>query len=164
MTSEKSKYLSKVLTQTKPHKRMLLKPIYKRKIQTFLQNTHLMTSMIQFVLQNFPTNWNKQTSYRHIKKSKLSKENYRPISILPNVSKIYERCLYDQIATYFEHVFSRYQCVFRKGHSAQQCLLAMVDKWGKSRCWGCFWSTIDWSILGFWLYSAWSDHCQIRGI
>ena len=26
------------------------------------------------------------------KKSKLSKENYRPISILPNVSKIYERC------------------------------------------------------------------------
>ena len=29
----------------------------------------------------------------HKKKSKLSKENYRPISILPNVSKIYERCL-----------------------------------------------------------------------
>ena len=27
------------------------------------------------------------------KKSKASKDNYRPISIIPNVSKIYERCL-----------------------------------------------------------------------
>ena len=67
----------------------------------------------------------------HIKKSKLCKENYRPISILPNVSKSYERCLHDQIATYFEHIFSRYQCGFRKGYSAQQCLLAMIEKWKK---------------------------------
>ena len=61
----------------------------------------------------------------------LSKENYRPISILPNVSKIYQTCLYDQIATYFEHIFSRYQCSFRKGYSDQQCLLAMIEKWKK---------------------------------
>ena len=67
----------------------------------------------------------------HKKNSKLSKENYRPISILRNVSKIYERCLYDQIATYFEHIFPRYQCGFRKGYSAQQCLLAMIEKWKK---------------------------------
>ena len=31
----------------------------------------------------------------HKKKSKLPKENYRPISILPNISKVYERYLYD---------------------------------------------------------------------
>ena len=91
-----------------------------------------MTSMIQFVLQNLPTNSNKQTSYPHIKKSELFKKNYRPVSILANVSKIYERCLYDQIATYFEHIFSRYQCGFRKGYSAQQCLLAMIEKWKKT--------------------------------
>ena len=54
---------------------------------------------------NFPTNWNKRTSYLHIKKSKLSNKNFRPTSILSNVSKIYERWLYDQIATYFEHTF-----------------------------------------------------------
>ena len=29
------------------------------------------------------------------KKSKFSKENYRPICILPNISKVYEICLYD---------------------------------------------------------------------
>ena len=31
------------------------------------------------------------------KKSKYSKDNYRPVSILSNKSKIYERCIYDQI-------------------------------------------------------------------
>ena len=36
--------------------------------------------------------------------------------------------MYDQIATYFEHIFSRYQCDFRKGYSALQCLLAMIEK------------------------------------
>ena len=68
----------------------------------------------------------------HKKRSKLSKENCKPIRILPNVSKIYERCLYDQIATYLEHIFSRYQCGFCKGYSAQQCFLAMIEKWKKT--------------------------------
>ena len=74
--------------------------------------------MIQFILQSFSMNWNKQTSYLHMKKLKLPGENYRPISILPNIPKLYERCLYDQIATYFEQNFFRYQCGFRKGYSA----------------------------------------------
>ena len=38
----------------------------------------------------------------HEKKSKFSKEKYRPISILPNISRVYERCLYDQITNFFE--------------------------------------------------------------
>ena len=67
----------------------------------------------------------------HVKNSKLSKENYRPISIFPNISKIYKKCFYDQIATYFVHIFSRYQCGFCKGCSAQHCSLAMIEKWKK---------------------------------
>ena len=58
----------------------------------------------------------------HKKKSKLSKENHRPISILPNISKVYERCLYDQWSVYFDIVFSKLQCGFRKGYSAQHCV------------------------------------------
>ena len=46
------------------------------------------------------------------KKSKLSKENYMPISILPNISKMYERCLYDQRSKYFETRFPKFQCRF----------------------------------------------------
>ena len=67
----------------------------------------------------------------HTKKSKFSKENYRPISILPNISKVYERCLYDPISNFFEEVFSKYQCGFRKGYSTQHSLLIMIEKWKK---------------------------------
>ena len=64
----------------------------------------------------------------HKKKSKLSKENQRPISILPNISKVYEICLYDQISKCFDNIFSKYQCGFRKGYSRQHCLLVMIEK------------------------------------
>ena len=36
------------------------------------------------------------------KNSKSSKENYPPISILSNVSIVYDRCLYDQMQNYFQ--------------------------------------------------------------
>ena len=52
------------------------------------------------------------------KKSKSSKDNYRPISILPIIFKIYERCLYNQMQTHFDNVLSKYQCGFRIGFNA----------------------------------------------
>ena len=66
------------------------------------------------------------------KGSKNSKENYRPVSILPNISKIYERCLFKPISNYFENIFSKFQCGFRQGLSAQYCLISMIEKWKKS--------------------------------
>ena len=43
------------------------------------------------------------------KKSKNLKDKYRPI--LSNVSKIYERCLYDPIEVSFDSILSKYQLV-----------------------------------------------------
>ena len=34
-----------------------------------------------------------------------------------------------QISEFFENIFSKNQCEFRKDHSTQQCLLAMLQKW-----------------------------------
>ena len=57
------------------------------------------------------------------------KSNYRPSSILSNVSKKYERCLYSQLYDYFDKdIFSKYQCGFRKGFSTQYTLLVMIEK------------------------------------
>ena len=36
------------------------------------------------------------------KESINEKENYRPVSILPNLSKIFERCMYDQLKDHFD--------------------------------------------------------------
>ena len=52
--------------------------------------------------------------------------NYRPVSILSNISKIHERLLFKQIS---EYILSKFQCGFRKGYSVQHCLLAMLEKW-----------------------------------
>ena len=62
------------------------------------------------------------------KDGRKEKSNYRPVSILSNVSKVYERCLYDQIYDSFENKFSRYQCRFRKGFNTQNAILFMVEK------------------------------------
>ena len=66
------------------------------------------------------------------KNSRNVKENYRPVSILPNISKIYERSLYTQLYDYFDVIFSRNQCGFRKGFSVVNCLLPMIEKWRES--------------------------------
>ena len=63
------------------------------------------------------------------KDSRTDKTNYRPVSVLPNLSKIYERLIYNQISNYFENILSKFQCGFRKGFSAQDCLIVMIEKW-----------------------------------
>ena len=51
-------------------------------------------------------------------KSKNSNDNYRPVCILFSTSKIYERCLYDQIQVFIDSILSKYQCEFRRGYNA----------------------------------------------
>ena len=63
---------------------------------------------------------------------KLSKENYRPVSILTALSKILEKLMLCQISDYMREKLSIYLCGFRKGMSAQNCLLLLVEKWKKS--------------------------------
>ena len=68
----------------------------------------------------------------HKKKSKFDIENYRPVSILPVLSKIYERCMFDQMYSYFNQILSKHQCEFRQGHITQHSFLLMIKKLKKS--------------------------------
>ena len=61
----------------------------------------------------------------------MDKSNYRPVSILPAISQIYERVLYTQMNCFTENILSKFQCGFRKGTSAQHCLIVMLEKWKK---------------------------------
>ena len=54
--------------------------------------------------------------------------NDRLVSILPNLPKVLEKSIYNQIVDYFEGILSQYQCGFRKRHSAQHCLLVLLEK------------------------------------
>ena len=59
----------------------------------------------------------------------ILKENYRPVSILPVVSKIFERLMDKQIKSYIEKYLSPFLCGYRKGYNSQYALLAMIEKW-----------------------------------
>ena len=64
------------------------------------------------------------------KGSKNSKENYRSVSVWPKKS-MKERCMYKQMSNYLGNFFSKFQSRFGQGISAQNCPLAMIEKWIK---------------------------------
>ena len=68
----------------------------------------------------------------HKKEERSDKTNYRPVTILPNLSKIYEKLIYDQLYDYFDKILLPSQCGFRKGYSSQNYLLAMLENFKKS--------------------------------
>ena len=57
-------------------------------------------------------------------------ENYRPISILPAISKIFEKILSLQIHEYFQskHLYYEYQYGFIKNRSTEQAALELIDR------------------------------------
>ena len=61
------------------------------------------------------------------KKDALSKINYRPVSILLALSKIYEKAVSVQLADYFGHIFSSLLSAFRKVYSCKSTLLNMIE-------------------------------------
>ena len=68
----------------------------------------------------------------HKKDDTNDKNNYRPVSILPSLSKAFEKCLYNQIYAYTDGILSKAQCGFRKGYSIQYSITAMTEKWRRN--------------------------------
>ena len=57
-------------------------------------------------------------------------DNYRPISVLPSVSKVFERIMYNQIYDFFSanKIFFTSQYGFRKSHSTELAALELVNR------------------------------------
>ena len=62
----------------------------------------------------------------------LDKSNYRPVSILPLISKVYERLIYNQLSEYSEQFLSNILCGFRKAHSTQHALFKLLESWQRN--------------------------------
>ena len=58
------------------------------------------------------------------KGSRTAPKNYRPISLLPLISKIIEKVIHDQMQKYLDdyNFLYRYQSGFRKSYSTDSCL------------------------------------------
>ena len=66
------------------------------------------------------------------KNSKNSKDKYRPVSTLSNISKIFERCISDEIQLFFDSLLSKYQLGFCKGYNTQSYSISVIEKREKS--------------------------------
>ena len=64
------------------------------------------------------------------KNDKHQLENYRPISLLPTISKLFEMVVHDQISLYFSqnNYLSSSQYGFRKLHSTEHAILEIADR------------------------------------
>ena len=57
----------------------------------------------------------------------ILKENYRPVTVLPVVSKLFERIMDKQIAEHMEKFLSPYVCGYRSKHGPQLAMLIMIE-------------------------------------
>ena len=65
----------------------------------------------------------------HKKGRKNMKGSFVPVSTLPSLSKNFEKCMFAQMSTFFDNIFSNQQCGFPKGYSTQHWLLVMLETW-----------------------------------
>ena len=61
------------------------------------------------------------------KDDNMSKKNYRPISLLPSIAKIFERLMHKQLSEFTERFFSPLLGRFRQGYNTQHVLLNFLQ-------------------------------------
>ena len=61
------------------------------------------------------------------------KKNYRPITVLIVVSKMFERIMDKQTNEYMEKFLSKYLCGYRRNYSCQTAMVPMIENWKMAR-------------------------------
>ena len=83
----------------------------------------------------FPDKW-KEAKIKHLHKGGPANDlnNFRPISILPVLSKLFEKHAHDSLMKFLEEYNLLYQTQsgFHPNHSCETALIYMIDKWLKA--------------------------------
>ncbi|KAK2566188.1 hypothetical protein P5673_009645, partial [Acropora cervicornis] len=61
----------------------------------------------------------------------ITKSNYRPITILPSLSKIFETLIHSRISHYFDDIFHEHVFAYRKNHGTDTAVLSLTEQWRK---------------------------------
>ena len=111
----------------------------------------IFTKSITYIVNNcirsgkFPTSW-KRAKVNPLYKggAKDDINNYRPISILPTLSKLIKKFIQKHLMAYLNSfdVLHKYQSGFRSGHTTETALILMTERWLKAINEGKFIGTI----------------------
>ena len=63
----------------------------------------------------------------HKKKDPIDKTNYRPVSILPLLPKVFEKVMYPQFYDFMEKFLNQLLCGFLKAHPTQHALFKLIQ-------------------------------------
>ncbi len=99
----------------------------------YLNTPLAFTINASIIFLNFPTKA-KRAVVTAIYKSddKTNVKNYRPVSILNSISKIFEKVIKNQIVPFFDNCWSKYISAYRKSHSCQHVLIRMIENLRKN--------------------------------
>ena len=100
-------------------------------MSAYIIDKHLTNIINNDLLRNSFSDSAKIASVRPIFKKGERTEigNYRPVSILNCFSKIYERVLHNQIASFSNKFLSDFISAYRKGYSTNHVLIRLIENW-----------------------------------
>lgn len=91
----------------------------------------------------------------------LTKSNYRPLSILPSLSKIFKMHIHSRISHYFEDIFHEHVFTYRKNHRTDTALLSLrtveEETWSTQYYWNC----VNRPFSGISHLATWTDNDKI---
>ncbi len=90
--------------------------------------THVLNQSIS-VMNTFPSNMKLSEISPLLKKNdSMNVTNYRPVSIVVILSKVFEHIIAEQMMTYFNDLFHSNMCAYRKGYSCDTVLLSLMEQ------------------------------------
>ena len=126
--------VSSVVTNLNVHKATGADGVSARFVKASPFMVRVITVLINRCIESstVPNQW-KQAIVTPVPKVKhcTSMSHFRPISVLPTLSKILERILYDQMVSHLNkyNLLTPHQSGFRSGYSTHDVLLYVTDKW-----------------------------------
>ena len=90
--------------------------------------SHLINTII--TLRAVPDSWKRgEIVPQHKKDSQLEKENIRPVTVLPAMSKIFGHLIHQQLSVHLEKILYNSMFGYRKYHGCPTALLAFTEQW-----------------------------------
>ena len=95
---------------------------------------HSLSALINYILNNgkIPQQWESgEITPVHKKECELSKTNYRPLTILPSLSEVFEKIVELRMSPCFKKIYHKYVFAYRKRHGCDTAIISLIEEWKK---------------------------------
>ena len=81
----------------------------------------------------YPSRWKiGQVTPLFKKNDEFSKENYRPVTVLPALNNVFKKLLASQLDQFYSEILSDYISAYRRHYSCETSLMSLTEDWRRS--------------------------------